>query len=140
MKKYLLLAVCALLAWPVWAQHRTANTDVYYGRRATLFDVLPIGRNDIIMLGNSLTDGGEWNELLGNRHVKNRGIVGDIVQGCYERMEPILMGQPRKIEWGQRCVAWREWRQHSTSHGKTRGAHQKSLASHQNLPAKHVAV
>ena len=97
MKKYLLLAVCALLAWPVWAQHRTANTDVYYGRRATLFDVLPIGRNDIIMLGNSLTDGGEWNELLDNRHVKNRGIVGDIVQGCYERMEPILKGQPRKI-------------------------------------------
>ncbi|MBQ2484378.1 MAG: hypothetical protein II519_03570, partial [Muribaculaceae bacterium] len=29
--------------------------------------------------------------------VKNRGIVGDIVQGIYERMEPILVGQPKKI-------------------------------------------
>ena len=74
-----------------------ANQDVYYVRRATLFEQLPVGKKDIIMLGNSLTDGAEWNELLGNRHVKNRGIVGDIVQGLYERMEPILKGQPKKI-------------------------------------------
>ena len=74
-----------------------ANQDVYYVRRATLFDLLPVGKKDIIMLGNSLTDGAEWNELLHNRHVKNRGIVGDIVQGMYERMEPILKGQPKKI-------------------------------------------
>ena len=74
-----------------------ANQDVYYVRRATLFNLLPVGKKDIIMLGNSLTDGAEWNELLHNRHVKNRGIVGDIVQGMYERMEPILKGQPKKI-------------------------------------------
>ncbi len=74
-----------------------ANQDVYYVRRATLFDLLPVGKKDIIMLGNSLTDGAEWNELLHNCHVKNRGIVGDIVQGMYERMEPILKGQPKKI-------------------------------------------
>ncbi|MBR6247979.1 MAG: sialate O-acetylesterase [Muribaculaceae bacterium] len=74
-----------------------ANQDVYYARRATLFEQLPVGKKDIIMLGNSLTDGAEWNELLNNRHVKNRGIVGDIVQGLYERMEPILKGQPKKI-------------------------------------------
>ena len=74
-----------------------ANQYVYYVRRATLFDLLPVGKKDIIMLGNSLTDGAEWNELLHNRHVKNRGIVGDIVQGMYERMEPILKGQPKKI-------------------------------------------
>ena len=77
-----------------WGQ---ANTDPYYGRRATLFDELPIGKKDIVMLGNSLTDGAEWNELLNNRHVKNRGIVGDIVQGYIDRMEPILKGQPKKI-------------------------------------------
>ncbi|MBR6282812.1 MAG: sialate O-acetylesterase [Muribaculaceae bacterium] len=82
------------MAIAVWAQ---ANQDVYYVRRATLFDLLPVGKSDIIMLGNSLTDGAEWNELLNNRHVKNRGIVGDIVQGLYERMEPILKGQPKKI-------------------------------------------
>ena len=70
--------VTALLCLTAVAQ---ANQDPYYARRATLFDELPIGKKDIVMLGNSLTDGCEFNELLGNRHIKNRGIVGDIVQG-----------------------------------------------------------
>lgn len=94
MKKCVLLILCALSSAVLWAQ---ANQDVYYARRATHFADLPVGKKDIIMLGNSLTDGAEWNELFGNSHVKNRGIIGDIVQGLYERMEPILKGQPKKI-------------------------------------------
>lgn len=97
-RRYLivLFALCASLVAMAQTKQYT-NTDVYYARRATLFDVLPIGRHDIVMLGNSLTDGAEWNELLNNPHVKNRGIVGDIVQGFYERLEPILKGQPKKL-------------------------------------------
>lgn len=79
------------------AQKKPVNPDVYYARRATLFDLLPVYSSDIIMLGNSLTDGAEWNELFDNFHVKNRGIVGDIIPGFFERLEPILKGQPRKI-------------------------------------------
>ncbi len=94
MKRIIMAAVVAMIAITAISQ---ANQDVYYARRATLFEQLPVGKKDIIMLGNSLTDGAEWNELLNNRHVKNRGIVGDIVQGLYERMEPILKGQPKKI-------------------------------------------
>ena len=96
MKKYLLILLAAL-SLNAAAQYRTANTDVYYTRRATLFDLLPVKHSDIIMLGNSLTDGAEWNELLDNKHVKNRGIVGDILQGFVERLEPILKGQPKKL-------------------------------------------
>ena len=86
-----------LSAFMVLTTFAQANQDVYYVRRATLFEQLPVGKKDIIMLGNSLTDGAEWNELMRNNHVKNRGIVGDIIQGYYERMEPILKGQPKKI-------------------------------------------
>ncbi|MBR5728217.1 MAG: sialate O-acetylesterase [Muribaculaceae bacterium] len=96
MKKKLLL-LCIELVVVAVAALAQANQDVYYARRVTLFDQLPVGKKDIIMLGNSLTDGAEWNELMRNSHVKNRGIVGDIVQGLYERMEPILKGQPKKI-------------------------------------------
>lgn len=71
--------------------------DAYYYRRATLFEKLPVTSKDIVFLGNSLTDGAEWNELLGNRHVKNRGIVGDILQGYIDRLDPILKGKPKKI-------------------------------------------
>ena len=94
MKRIALLAVTALLCLTAMAQ---ANQDVYYARRATLFDELPIGKKDIVMLGNSLTDGCEFNELMGNRHIKNRGIVGDIVQGFIDRIDPIIKGQPKKL-------------------------------------------
>lgn len=91
---FLLMAVATLSCM---AQKKPVNPDVYYARRSTLFDLLPVYSSDIIMLGNSLTDGAEWNELFDNCHVKNRGIVGDIIPGFFERLEPILKGQPRKI-------------------------------------------
>ena len=94
MNKIAILAVMAILCLTAAAQ---ANQDPYYARRATLFSELPIGKKDIVMLGNSLTDGCEFNELLGNRHIKNRGIVGDIIQGLIDRIDPIVQGQPRKL-------------------------------------------
>ena len=94
MKKIILLAVVAMMCLTAMAQ---ANQDPYYARRATLFDELPICKKDIVMLGNSLTDGGEFSELLNNRRVKNRGIVGDIVQGLIDRIDPIIQGQPKKL-------------------------------------------
>ena len=93
----LIAIVAVVTAMQAQAPERTANQDKYYVRRATHFDDLPVYPKDIIMLGNSLTDGAEWNELLRDPNVKNRGIIGDIIQGLYERMEPILKGQPRKI-------------------------------------------
>lgn len=71
-------------------------TELYY-QRATLFDVLPVDSNSIVMLGNSLTHGCEWHELFGMPNVLNRGINGDIVQGIRERVEPIVKGHPKKI-------------------------------------------
>ena len=100
MKRFLILlvgAIAVMTSLQAQPPERTANQDKYYVRRASHFDELPVHRSDIIMLGNSLTDGAEWNELFNNPHVKNRGIIGDIVQGLYERMEPILQGQPSKI-------------------------------------------
>ena len=94
MRRLCLLAVVALMGLTAMAQ---ANQDPYYARRATLFEELPIGKKDIVMLGNSLTDGCEFNELLGNRHIKNRGIVGDIVQGLIDRIGPVIEGQPKKL-------------------------------------------
>lgn len=95
--KHILVLLMAVATLSCMAQKKPVNPDVYYARRATLFDLLPVYSSDIIMLGNSLTDGAEWNELFDNCHVKNRGIVGDIIPGFFERLEPILKGQPRKI-------------------------------------------
>lgn len=70
---------------------------VFYYQRASLFDELPVYSGDIIMLGNSLTNGCEWHELLGKANVKNRGISSDVIQGVDDRLAPIVNGKPAKI-------------------------------------------
>jgi lysophospholipase L1-like esterase len=87
----ILLAI--VLAWPAAAEK---YTEFYY-QRASLFDRLPVDSTNIVMLGNSITNGCEWSELFNNPRVINRGISGDIVQGVRERLGAILPGQPEKI-------------------------------------------
>ena len=62
-----------------------------------MFEELPVTSSDIIFLGNSITNGAEWAELFKNKHVKNRGISGDICMGVYDRLDAILKGKPAKI-------------------------------------------
>lgn len=68
-----------------------------YAQRASLFELLPIGSEDIVFVGNSLTHGCEWAELFSMPNVKNRGINGDIIEGINQRIEPVLKGKPAKI-------------------------------------------
>lgn len=68
-----------------------------YYQRASLYENLPLNSNDIVFLGNSITQFGEWQELFDMPNVKNRGISGDIAQGVYDRLDPILKGKPAKI-------------------------------------------
>ncbi len=41
--------------------------------RATYFSMMPISTNDILVFGDEMIKNGEWQELLGNYNVKNRG-------------------------------------------------------------------
>ena len=83
-------------------QHST-----FYYQRVSLFEKLPTSTNDIIFLGNSITNGGEWSELFGNPNVKNRGISGDVCPGVYDRLDAITNGKPAKIFLliGVNCLA-----------------------------------
>lgn len=84
-----------MLVLSLWGQERKYST--FYEQRATLFEELPITSKDIVFLGNSITNGCEWSELFQNKHVKNRGISGDICMGVYDRLGPIVQGKPAKI-------------------------------------------
>jgi lysophospholipase L1-like esterase len=59
--------------------------------------MFPDTQNDIIFLGNSITAGVEWQELLGNPNIRNRGISGDITFGVLARLDEITAGQPAKV-------------------------------------------
>ena len=65
--------------------------------RASLFNVLPINKKDIVMLGNSITHHGLWSELFDSKRVKNRGIAGDKTYDVLRRLDPIVKGQPKKV-------------------------------------------
>ena len=69
----------------------------YYYQRASHFAELPVDSDDIIILGNSLSDNGRWNEAFDDANIKNRGIISDVVQGISDRLELVTKGQPKKI-------------------------------------------
>jgi lysophospholipase L1-like esterase len=51
---------------------------------------------EIVALGDSLTDRGEWWELLG-RPVANRGIAGDTVEAVRARLDDVVALAPRIV-------------------------------------------
>lgn len=69
----------------------------YYHQRVTLFQSLPQTKDDIIFIGNSITDGNEWGEMFNDLRVKNRGISGDISAGVIKRINEVVKRKPAKV-------------------------------------------
>jgi lysophospholipase L1-like esterase len=65
--------------------------------KVELFKSYPNSAKDIIFLGNSITAGADWMELLGRTDVRNRGISGDITFGILERLSEITEGKPARV-------------------------------------------
>ena len=97
-KKFFMALAAATMGLTAAAQAvTTPKYNEFYYQRASLFDVLPVDSTNIVMFGNSLTNGCEWHELFNDQRVINRGITGDIVQGLQDRLEPVINGKPAKI-------------------------------------------
>jgi len=62
-----------------------------------LFKSFPNSKKDIVFLGNSITAGTDWNELLQMKNARNRGISGDITYGVLERLDEVIEGKPKKV-------------------------------------------
>ena len=76
----------------------------YYEARAALFRELN-GMPDIVMLGDSLTEWGNWHELVPEFRVINRGIAGDTSSGVLDRLEEVIARRPVA---GSACGGLRE--------------------------------
>ena len=78
-----------------------------HGMRGTYFSCLPIKSNDVLVFGDSFVKNGEWQELLGNPNVKNRGTgwgnSGDIattsklVDATYATVEGVTKQNAKAI-------------------------------------------
>lgn len=94
MKRTFFIIALIIVTLNLWAQ-QTHST--FYYQRASLFEKLKTTPNDIVFIGNSMTNGAEWSELFDNKNIKNRGISGDICMGVYDRLDVITKGMPAKI-------------------------------------------
>lgn len=100
MLKNILLLLCLPLAAGLQAQQLDYDTtfrSTYYEQKASLFRLLPDTEGEIIFLGNSITDIGEWAEIWQNPRVKNRGISADITFGVIARLDEVTASQPEKV-------------------------------------------
>lgn len=71
-------------------------SDHYYNRLA-LFEEENRVPGEIIFLGNSITEGGDWKALFPDKNVVNRGISGDVTDGILNRIEEVTASQPAKV-------------------------------------------
>lgn len=69
----------------------------HYRQRLAFFQQMPDSKKEIVFLGNSITEAGEWQELVPGKNVKNRGISGDVTYGVLARLDEVLSAKPAKI-------------------------------------------
>ena len=86
MKKILILFLGSMIMLQAWQ----IQDDPYYKHRKSQFEMLKNSdKYETMMLGDSITDEGLWDELLENNKVQNRGISGDTTSGVLDRLDSI---------------------------------------------------
>jgi lysophospholipase L1-like esterase len=83
------ILIFSLIFIELFANEWKIQNDPYYKHKVTQFEMLK-DKSDakIVMLGDSITDEGEWSELWG-KVVQNRGISGDTTSGVLDRLYTI---------------------------------------------------
>lgn len=101
MKKLLLALLSFAYMANAQSQKRTydtlPNVPDHYVKRYALFKTQPIVTGKVMMVGNSITEGGDWKKLLNDTTVINRGISGDVTFGVLNRMKDITDRKPSKL-------------------------------------------
>jgi lysophospholipase L1-like esterase len=75
----------------------SSYSNGHYLQRLEFFKRMPDQKGEIVFLGNSITEGGKWQELINKKHVINRGISGDVTYGVIARLDEVLSSKPSKI-------------------------------------------
>ena len=63
----------------------------------SVFEQLPLGTNDIVFLGDSIFNFGEWQELMDDPRAKNRAISGDDTANILKRLGQVTSGRPAHV-------------------------------------------
>jgi lysophospholipase L1-like esterase len=66
-------------------------------RLVSFFAANPVAAGDVVLLGDSLTDGARWNELLPGVAVRNRGVPADTTADVLARLDQVTAGRPARV-------------------------------------------
>ncbi len=86
---FLAVLLCAITAIFADAPFRNHRYDA--------FKVLPVNSEQIVFVGNSITNMHEWWEAFGNHNVIGRGVSGAVTDEALANIEAIVSGKPKKI-------------------------------------------
>ena len=97
-----LFVVLSFIAFKLTAQiklpvYPDSIFSTYYQQKSSFAASLPVTKNDIIFIGNSITDGAIWSELFNDVRVKSRGFSGDVTGGVINRFADIVRRKPAKV-------------------------------------------
>ena len=94
----------------VWLVHRLGGINylryrlsagptigAMYEHKRSQLNELNIEPGATIMLGNSLTEYGKWEEWLDLDTLYNRGIAGDVTDNLIKRLDSILAARPKRV-------------------------------------------
>jgi GDSL-like Lipase/Acylhydrolase family len=68
----------------------------YYRSRLAFFRQT-VGDADVVMLGDSITEGIDWRELFPDMRILNRGIGGDTSAGVLNRLDEVITRHPKVV-------------------------------------------
>jgi len=96
MKKIALFIFISFLPLVLQAQSNNnyLNNPIYQ-RQLEFYKIYKPVDTKIVMLGNSLTHGVDWNNLLGRNDVVEMGIVSDILSGYFNRIHYVTELKPQ---------------------------------------------
>ena len=100
LRNYILLLLLLMLAFHSATAQQSYDSSfktTYYEQKVSLFRLLPDTKKEIVFLGNSITDIGEWVEIWNNKKIRNRGISGDNTFGVLARLDEVLSSKPAKL-------------------------------------------
>lgn len=73
------------------------RTNPNYNLQIEMYNIYKKRQADIVMLGNSITHGALWNELLDRPNVVEMGIPSDILLGYLARLNYVLKLKPKIV-------------------------------------------
>lgn len=74
-------------------EEKKPSGDLYRNSKISIFFNTEIQVKNV-MIGDSITERAEWNELFPNVSISNRGIAGDTTEGVLNRLDSILIIKP----------------------------------------------